>query len=78
MTSEEKLSGHYSVKYDVSPILQVFLIHWIYYGLYTRDIIVMKVELMRLLALIKVEIFLERGHNLTACFSFSENVFKGE
>lgn len=52
MTSEEKLSGHYSVKSDVSPVLQVLLIHWRYYGLYTRDIMVMKVELMRLLALI--------------------------
>lgn len=33
---------------------------------------VMKVELMRLLVLIKVEIFLERGHNLTACFHFQK------
>lgn len=37
MTSEEKLPGHYSVKSDVSLILQVFLVHWRYYGLYTRD-----------------------------------------
>lgn len=76
MTSEEKLSGHYSVKSDVSPILQVFLVHWRYYGLYTRDIMVMKVELMRLLALIKVKIFLERGHNLTARFHFQKMSLK--